>query len=88
MSQDRMGIHFAAKEISRLMSKPEEQHWRSPNSLARHLKHNKSIVLEHTLQGLLEKVVVWPDADFAGHKRTRTSTSGGVVVFGNHYVKT
>ncbi len=29
LGQDRMDMQFAAKEISRLTSKPEEQDWRS-----------------------------------------------------------
>ena len=38
LGQDRMDMQFAAKEISRFMSKPEEQDWRSAKSLARYLK--------------------------------------------------
>ena len=32
--------------------------------------------------------MVWSDMDFAGCKRTRRSTSGGVVMFGSHCIKT
>ena len=45
-------------------------------------------MIEYNFQRLPEKVVVWSDADFAGCKRTRRSTSGGVVMFGNHCIKT
>ena len=31
---------------------------------------------------------MWTDTDFAGCKRTRRSTSGGVVMIGDHCVKT
>ncbi len=83
-----MDMQFAAKEISRFMSKPEEQDWRSAKRLARYLKDNKRMVVEHKLQKMPEKVVVWSDTDFAGRKRTRRSTSGGVVMFGNRCIKT
>ena len=70
------------------MSKPEEQDWRSAKRLARYLKANKRVVVEYKFQKLPEKVVVWSDTDFAGCKRTRRSTSGGVVMFGSHCIKT
>ena len=88
LGQDRVDMQFAAKEISRFMSKPEEQDWRSAKRLARYLKDNKRMVIEYKFQKMPEKVVVWSDTDFAGCKRTRRSTSGGVVMFGNHCIKT
>ena len=36
---------------------------------------------------LAERVTVWSDAKFAGHRRTRRLTSGGVVLFGKHCIK-
>ena len=39
-------------------------------------------------QKLPWKVIVWSDSDFAGCQRTRRSTSGGVVMFGGHCLKT
>ena len=83
-----MDMQFAAKEISSFKSKPEEQDWRSAKRLARYLKDNKRMVIEYKFQKLPEKVVVWSDTDFAGCKRTRRSTSGGVVMFGSHCIKT
>ena len=35
LGQDRMDMQFAAKEISRFMSKPEEKDWKSAKRLAR-----------------------------------------------------
>ena len=54
----------------------------------RYLKDNKRVVIECKFQRMPEKVVVWSDTDFAGCKRTRRSTSGGVVMLGGHCVKT
>ncbi len=52
------------------------------------MKDSKCIVIEYDFQRLPEKVVVWADMDCAGCKRTRRLTSGGVVMFGKHCVKT
>ena len=82
LGQDRMDMQFAAKEISRFMSKPEEQDWRSAKRLARYLKDNRRVVIMYKYQKLPWKVTVWSDRDFAGCQRTRRSTSGGVVMFG------
>ena len=32
-------------------------------------------------------MTIWTDTDFAGCKRTRKSTSGGVAMFGNRMIK-
>ena len=88
LGQDRMDIQFAAKEISRFMSKPEEQDWGAAERLARYLKNHRRVVIEHGHQEMPSKVVVWSDTDFAGCRRTRKSTSGGVVMFGSHCLKT
>ena len=40
-------MQYAAKEISRFMSKPEEQDWRVAKRLARYLKDHKRVVLEY-----------------------------------------
>jgi hypothetical protein len=37
---------------------------------------------------LPNKLVAWSDTDFAGCGRTRRSTSGGVIAFGSHCLKT
>ena len=88
LGQDRMDMQFAAKEVSRFTSKPEEQDWSSAKRSARQLKDNKRVVIEYKFQRMPEKVVAWSDTDFAGCKRARRSTSGGVVMLGGHCVKT
>jgi len=35
----------------------------------------------------LKGVTIWTDTDFAGCRKTRKSTSGGVAMLGNHMVK-
>ena len=81
-------MQYAAKGMSRFMSKPEEQDWRAAKRLARKLKDHWRVVLEYKYQELPKKVVVWSDTDFAGCRRRRRSASGGVVMFGKLCIKT
>ncbi len=83
-----MDMQFAAKEIPRLMSKPEEQDWMAAKRLARYFKDHQRVVLEYKDQKFPNKVVLWSDTDFAACWRTRRSTPGGVVMFGSHCLKT
>ncbi len=55
-------MQFAAKEVSGLTSKPEEQDWNSAKRLARFFKDNKRVVIEYMFQKRPEKVVAWSDA--------------------------
>ncbi len=50
LGQDRMDMQFAAKEISRFMSKPEEQDWRAAKRQPRYLKDHQRAVLEYKCQ--------------------------------------
>ncbi len=52
-----MDMLFAAKGISRFMSKPEEQVWRAAKRLARYLEDYHRVVLEYKYQKLPNKVV-------------------------------
>ena len=38
-------------------------------------------------QDKVEDMTIWTDTDFAGCKKTRKSTSGGVAMLGNHMIK-
>ncbi len=88
MAQDRVDVQFAAKEISRFMSAPEESDVRRVKRMGRYLEGKKKAVSMYTNQAMPEKLVVWSDTDFAGCRRIRQSTSGGVVMFGGHCLKT
>ncbi len=81
-------MQFAAKEASRFTSKIEEQDSNSAKRLARYLKDNRRVVIEHQYQKLPERVIAWSEADFADCRRAGRSTSGFVVMFGKHSIKT
>ena len=46
------------------------------------------MVTKYGLQRMPGKIVIWTDSDYAGCTKTRKSTSGGVVMFGGHCLKT
>ncbi len=81
-------MQFAAKEISRFASKPESDDWLRAKRMARYLQDSERVVARFDFQEMPLEIVVWSDTDFAGCRRTRRSTSGGVVTFGRHCVKT
>ena len=88
LGQDRVDMQYAAKEISRFVSKPESKDWRAAKRLARYLKDESRLVIKYPYQELSDTIDVWIDTDFAGCKVTRRSTSGGVIMIGDHCVKT
>ena len=88
MSQDRSDVQFSVKELCRKMSKPSESDWKKLKRLARYLvdKTRSRTIFEY--QGKPGNIEVHIDTDFAGCQRTRKSTSGGVLKFGGHLLKT
>ena len=69
------------------MSKPTRGSWKKLVKLGKYLKaHDRSGYL-YQYQALPEGLTVWTDTDYAGCKKTRKSTSGGVVMWGSHLIK-
>jgi hypothetical protein len=88
LAQDRPDIQFAMKEICRFMADPSVSDWPAVKRLARYLAGVPRKVTKYSLQKIPEKIVIWTDSHYAGCSRTRKSTSGGVVMFGGHCLKT
>ena len=44
-------------------------------------------MITYRYQSCIRHVDVWVDSDYAGCRRTRKSTSGGMVLLGSHVVK-
>ncbi len=59
-----MGVKFAARKISRFTLKPEDRDWRNAKKMARYLRDNKKVMIEHKFHKLPERVVVRSDTDF------------------------
>ena len=69
------------------MSSPTRGSWKGLVKLGKYLKtHNRS-GYGYPYQERPKELVVWTDTDYAGCKRTRKSTSGGVVMWGKHLIK-
>ena len=88
LSQDRSDIQFATKELSRAMARPTNGDWKKLKRLGRYLKGRPRAVTEFKYQQNEGRLVVWTDTDFAGCRKTRKSTSGGVAMWGSCVLKT
>ena len=88
LCQDRSDIQFAVKELCRAMSNPTRGHWMALKRLGRYLVGKSRMTITFGYQSPVSELTIWTDTDFAGCKRTRKSTSGGVAMLGNHMFKT
>ena len=70
------------------MSDPSEQDWEGIKRLARYLVNSRRCITHFACQEGVKAVAVWVDSDWAGDWKDRKSTSGGVLRFGNHTIKT
>ena len=101
LSMGRANLQFAAKEFCRAMSKPAAADWQKLKKIGRYLKESGRVIQtmewndgtnEAKIEQLDEtrariKIKATVDSDWAGCKRTRRSTSGGVLYVGPHVVK-
>ena len=69
------------------MSNPTNGHWKKLKRLGRYLKNNLRTVTQFKYQESTNWITIWSDTDWAGCKKTRKSTSGGIVMFGGHLIK-
>ena len=51
------------------------------------MKGKPRVVIKYVFQELPSTLIGYSDANWAADKETRKSTSGGVVMFGHHYIK-
>ena len=87
LAQDRTDVQYAVKELSRRMSAPQGCDWTSTKRLGRYLANKSRSALHFGYQEWHTGVTVWSDTDFAGCRDERKSTSGGVIMFGGHCLK-
>ena len=88
MAQDCPDVQFATKEICREMAGPRRSSWMRVKRLARYLLLREAA--EFRFGWLYEEpgLDLFTDSDWAGCRRTRKSTTGGVVMRGPHCLKT
>ena len=87
LSQDRSDIRYAVKELSRSMSKPTERDYQRLKRFGRYLKGVPRLVAQYPRQDNVAHLDVWVDTDWAGCRKTRKSTSGGMAMLGSHIIK-
>jgi hypothetical protein len=88
LAQDSPDIQYAAKEVCRQMARPTAESWRKLKALARFVLGRRSVVWQFEWQNEVPELRLFTDSDWAGCRRTRRSTSGGLVMIGAHCVKT
>jgi hypothetical protein len=88
LAQDCPDIQFATKEVCREMAKPTFGSWAKAKRVARYLLERETVVFEFKWQYEEPGLKVVTDSDWAGCRRTRRSTTGGVLLRGEHLLKT
>ena len=66
---------------------PTRGSWKGLLKLGKYLKNHCRSGYSYPYQDNPNELTVWTDTDYAGCKRTRKSTSGGVVIWGVHMIK-
>ena len=69
------------------MSNPAAGDWAALKRLGRYLVDKTRVEVRIPYHEAVRKLVVWVDTDYAGCRKTRKSTSGGVVIVGGHLIK-
>jgi hypothetical protein len=80
MVHTRPDIAFALGKLSQHMQNPSEQHWTYLKGLMRYLRSTIDLKLYYGPKGHT-KLSLYTDADWAGQKNDRKSTTGGVAIF-------
>ena len=70
------------------LSSPNSEDWNKLKRLARYLVDKTRSRVLYGYQSKPDSLDVYTDTDFAGCARTRKSTSGGVIMYGSHLIKT
>ena len=87
LSPDRPDVAFAVKELARNMSTPKKGDWTRLKRLGRYLIGSPRLQQWFEWQPAQRTITTYTDADWAGCKDTRRSTTGGVITIGGHVVK-
>ena len=70
------------------MSRPTARAWEMLKRIARYLKGKPRLIWKYDWQGETEVFDITSDANWAGCKRGRKSTSGGTIMLGTHLIRT
>ena len=87
LAQDRLDIQFSVKELARSMSSRARGSWKDSLKHGKYFKSHYRSGYRYPYLDNPKELTVWTDTDYAGCKRTRKSTSGGMVMWGSHIIK-
>ena len=87
LSPDRPDISYSVKELARAMSSPSNGDWLRLKRLGRYLKGRPRLQQVFEWQLAQRTISIYIDADWAGCKQIRKSTTGGCIMMGKHIVK-
>ena len=87
MSLDRPDLQYASKEASRYMAMPRKNDWDLIKRIGQYLRHRPRATFMYAFQSEPTEFTVFSDTDWAGDRKTRKSTSGGVILHGSHFIK-
>ena len=82
ISQDRPDLQYAVKELCRRISDPREASMMKLKRLGRYLKGQPRVVSLFPWQESQQCIDVYTDANWAGCRASRKSTSGGAILLG------
>ena len=87
LAPDRPDIAYAVKELARSMAAPTKGDWQRLKRLGRHLKGIPRLQQRYDWQQSQTIMKTYSDADWAGCRETRKSTTGGCATVGRHTLK-
>ena len=87
LTPDRPDIAYVVKELARAMSNPSNGDWLKVKRLGRYIKGRPRLQQVVAWQLAHERVTTYSDANWAGCKQSRKSTTGGCIIIGKHTIK-
>ena len=87
LATDRPDIGFSVKELCKSMSSPTNSSWDKLIRVVKYLKRCPRLVISYDWQDEDAELQVYSDANWAGCRKTRKSTSGGGIMKGRHLLK-
>ena len=87
LSMDRPDLHWA-KTVSKCMASPRVGDWALLKRVAKYLVGVPRAIQRFRWQNAPNMVITYSDSDWAGKENGRKSTSGGVIMYGSHALKT
>jgi hypothetical protein len=87
LQPDRPDIQFAVKECCRLMSRPTARAWEMLKRVGRYLKGRPRLVWKFDWQSSIDVLDIHSDANWAGCRVSRKSSSGGTIAIGSHLIR-